>query len=102
MKNLVTSIILTVALSASLSASARATDNQNLTLCKASVRSELSGVKRIKVAKIRSHRGVFHAKFRVVYNGQRSIVLCKLDKEQAVVISCVRGNACEASNLAGN
>lgn len=102
MKKLTKSITLVVTLLASLSAHAGQTDNQNLTLCKASVQSELAGVEKVKLANLKSRRGEFQAKFRVVANGERSMVLCKLDKQQVVAISCVTGTACDASNVASS
>lgn len=102
MKTLINSMAVAAFLITSVSAQAAAgmTDNERLTECRAQVKASIAGVEKTKVAKIRSHRGSFEAKFKVVANGERSLVLCKQGSDQLFVVSCLKGGACTAANEA--
>jgi len=101
MKTYVTSLAVIIALSSSFSALAGAgmTDNQLVTQCRTSVKESIGNVDRIKLVKLKSRRGLFEVKFRVVANGERSVVSCEANREKVVAISCLTGNACNSSNL---
>lgn len=102
MKALINSLAVTAILITSVSTQSAAamTDNQRVTQCRASVAAAIDGLERSKVSNIRSHRGVFQAKFKVVANGERSVVLCKQDSDQQIVVSCLKGDACGDGNAA--
>ncbi len=77
MKNIIKFAVITASLVfAAPTFADQKSDNALLTDCKNTISESMEGVTNVKVATIRSRRGIFTAKFRVTANGERSVMEC--------------------------
>lgn len=102
MKNSIKAVTLASIFTLSLSAHAAGSksDSTMLTECKTSVAAQIENLDNIKVAHVKSRRDVFKAKFRVSANGERSVVVCTIEGDQPVALSCAKGKACGVNTVA--
>jgi archaellum component FlaF (FlaF/FlaG flagellin family) len=100
MKNLLKSVVIASTLIFALPTYAdQKSDNALLTDCKDSITESIEGVSNVKVATIRSRRGVFTAKLRVTANDENSIMECVSEDSVTIAITCVSGSACDTSTI---
>jgi len=76
-------------------------DSKNLAQCRSLVKAEVGQVDSMKVGNIKSKARSFTANFKVVNNGERSSVKCRLAKGQTASVSCLKGNACDGVAISG-
>ena len=76
-------------------------DGKNLTQCRSLVKAEVGLVDSMKVRKIKSKARSFTTSFKVINNGERSLIECRLVKGQVASISCLKGNACDGVAISG-
>ena len=77
MKSLINILLLSITMAYSLNTFA-ADDNADLTQCRAHVSAEFEGADRLKTMHIKSRQKFFEAKFKVIEDGERAIVLCSI------------------------
>ena len=100
MKNLIKSAVIASTLVFALPTFAdQKSDNTLLTECKNSISESVEGVTNVKVASIRSRRGIFTATFRVTANGDRSVMTCSSEDGAPIVLNCESGAACDAAQV---
>ena len=69
-------------------------DAKNLMECNGLVHARFGEVDFIKAANIKSKARSFTVKYKVVNDGERSKVQCKLAKGEVAVVSCLKGDIC--------
>lgn len=77
-------------------------DNALLTQCKQDIYANVEGVTNVDVARIKSRRGVFTAKFKVTANGERMVMQCASEDGSAIALTCVSGENCSVNDLVAN
>ena len=105
MQKLTKIALVATALSFSLSSNATGSksDSELFAECKASIYDQIENVERIKLSNLSSRRGVFKAKLKVKADGQRSSVLCTIEQDNVVALTCTSGGAtCPSSVVAAN
>jgi len=99
----ITSLTLLILSSVSFTCSANGSftsDANKLAQCRSLVDAKIGEVDRIKVAKIKSKARSFTVKFKIADEGERSVVQCKLARDEVASISCLKGNACNREAVA--
>lgn len=101
MKNLSKHIALTalfalscVSFASTASNSFVSNDAQNLAQCRSLMNAQIGEVDQTKIANIKSKARSFTVNFKVVDGGERSVVQCKLARDQVTNVSCLKGSAC--------
>ena len=103
MKNLIKSaVIASTLLVAAPSFADAKSDNALLTQCKQDIYANVDGVTNVDVARIKSRRGVFTAKFKVTANGDRMVMQCTSEDGSAIAVTCVSGASCNAPSVVAN
>lgn len=88
MKTLINITLITSALllSSNTTAAKPLSEGQALAQCKALANSQFDNVKRVKVAHMKSTRGLFKAKLRVKAENDKGMFLCTISNERAAQI----------------
>ena len=100
MKNLIKSAIIasTLIVAAPSFADAKS-DNALLTECRQDIKANGEGATNADVARIKSRRGLFTAKFKVTANGERFVMQCASEDGTTVAITCVDGTGCDSAQV---
>lgn len=69
-------------------------DGANLSQCRNLVRGQFGEFERVKTRNIKSKARSFSVNFKVMNNNKKSVIQCKLKKNDEASINCLKGNIC--------
>jgi len=69
-------------------------DGANLSQCRNLIQGQFGEFDRVKTRNIKSKARSFSVKFNVMNNNEKSVIQCKLKKNEEASINCLKGSIC--------